>query len=106
MGVFDAYSKKSVLSPTNEEAASAQRRVKNRGKQRAEAAESDNFELLVLMKEIREEMRGKYEQLREELRWRDNHQEEENKKRENSLIAPSNKEMMSGEKSWLREIEP
>ena len=70
-----------MLSPANEEVTSTQRIVENIGKQRDEAVESSNYELLELMKEIREKMRGRDEQLREELRWRDNHQEEENKKK-------------------------
>ena len=46
-------------------------RTENRGKQRAEAEESSRFELLVLIKEKKEEMRIRVEHLREELRWRD-----------------------------------
>ena len=38
---------------------------------RTEAEESCSSELLVLMKEMREEMKIRDEQLREELRWRD-----------------------------------
>ena len=76
-----------MLPPTTEEVTPARLRYEARGKQRVEAEESNNFELLNLMREMRDEMRGRDEHIREELRWRDNHQEEENKKRENSLTT-------------------
>ena len=39
------------------------------------------------MKEMKEEMRIRDEQLREELRWRDENQAAENKKIEENLVA-------------------
>ena len=82
MGVFNDYIEKPVLSPDAEETT-----TKNRGKQRAEAEESSSFELLVLMKEMRKEMRRRDEQLKEELRWRDDNQATKNKKRKENLAA-------------------
>ena len=49
--------------------------------------ESSSSELLVLMKEMREEMSRRDEQLMEELRWRDDYQVTENKKREENFTA-------------------
>ena len=75
MGNFEDYIKQPVLFPAIvEEITTPLVRTKNRGKERAEAKESSSSELLVLMKEMREEMRIKDEQLREELRLRDNNQ--------------------------------
>ena len=77
-----------MLFPTTVEETSAPPiKTKNKGKQRAEAEESNNFELLILMKKMREEMRIRDEQLREELRWRDENQGAENKRREDNLAA-------------------
>ena len=56
--------------------------TENRGKQRAEVEESNSFELLVLIKEMREEMKIRDKQLREEMRWRDeNHCVEKKRER-------------------------
>ena len=57
-----------MLSPTTEEATYAQIRDETRGKQRTEVEESCKSELILLLKEIRDEMRDKDEQLREEIR--------------------------------------
>ena len=46
MGDFEAYAEQPVLSPTSNQGESTQIRVKERGKQRAETKESNNFELL------------------------------------------------------------
>ena len=81
-GVFEYYTEQSVLFPTTtEEIAAPPIKTENKGKKRAEAEDSSSFELLVLMKEMREEMRIRDEQLREELRWRDENQCVENKRR-------------------------
>ena len=82
-GGYDAYLEQLVLSPTVEEAAPTQVRDETRGKKRAEAEESNTSKLLILMKEMRDGMRGKDEKLKDEIRWRDNHLDEQNKKREN-----------------------
>ena len=77
-----------MLFPTiAEETTTPLVRTKNRGKQRAEDEETNISELLVLMTELREEMRRRGEQLRDELRWRDENQAVENKKREENLAA-------------------
>ena len=39
------------------------------------------------MKEMRDEMKRRDDQLREELRWRDNHQYEQSKKKGDELIV-------------------
>ena len=46
-----------MVSPTIDQGESAQIRVEERGKQRAETKESSNSELLALLKEMKEEMR-------------------------------------------------
>ena len=57
-GVFEDYTEKPVLFPTtSEETTTPPVIIENRGKQRAEAKESSSSELLVLMKEMREEMK-------------------------------------------------
>ena len=68
MGGFEAYSEQPLLSPTADKAAPTQIRVEKKGKQRAENEGSNTSELLILMQEMRDEMRGKYEQIREDLR--------------------------------------
>ena len=81
MGVFEDYIEQPVLFPTTvEETVAPPVRTENRGKQRVEAEESNSSELLVLMKEMSEEIRIRDEQLREELKWSDNNQAVENKK--------------------------
>ena len=51
-----------MLSPAEDDTVAAVPiKVENRGKQRDEAKESSNSDLLELMKEIREEMRGRDE---------------------------------------------
>ena len=59
-----------MLSPA-EETTSPLLRTKSRGKRRATSEESSNHELLILLKEVRNEMGGRDDQLKEELRWRD-----------------------------------
>ena len=72
MGAFEYYTEQLALFPTTvEETAAPSVITENRGKQRAKAKESSSSELLVLMKEMREEMRIRDEQLKEEMRWRD-----------------------------------
>ena len=65
IGGYEAYSKQLVLSPTLEEVALAQLRDEARGKQIAEAEESSNSELLNLIRNMKDEMRGKDEQIME-----------------------------------------
>ena len=65
-----------------EETTSPPHKTENRGKRRATSEEISNLELLILLKEMRDEMKGRDEQLKEEHRWRDNHLDEENKRRE------------------------
>ena len=86
-GGFEAYSKQPMLSLAADHGTSTPNRVKEIRKQMVETEESSTSKLLLLLKDMREEMRGKDEQLREELKWRDNHLDEQNKKRENILIA-------------------
>ena len=50
-----------MLSPTAKETISPPLRIENKGKQRAGAKESSNSKLLSLLKEIREEMKGRDE---------------------------------------------
>ena len=57
-----------IFPTTVEETSAPPIRTENMGKQRAEAEESSSFELLVLMREMKEEMRIRDEQLKEELR--------------------------------------
>ena len=61
--------------------------IENKGKQRAKSVGSINSKLLVLMKEMREEMRIRDERLKEELRWRDSNQVAENKKIKENLAS-------------------
>ena len=99
-GLFEAHLEQPLLSPTTEEATPAQRRGEIRGKERAEEQENNIFELLTLIKEIRDEMRGRDEQLREELRWRDNHQDEETWKKENNLT----KSLQQRDNEWREDL--
>ena len=64
-----------MLSPNTDQGTSTQTRAKERGKQRAGIKESSTSKLLVILKEMKEEMRERDGQLREELRWRDTHLE-------------------------------
>ena len=48
-----------MLSLTTDEATPAQARAKEKGKRIAISEESNTFELLILMQEIRDEMRGR-----------------------------------------------
>ena len=106
MGGFEAHSEQPMLYPTTEEVAPTQIRAENRGKQITEAEKSNNSELLKLIKEMRDEMRGRDEQLWEELRWRDNHLDEENKKRENNLTVALQQRDNEWSEELAREIEP
>ena len=63
IGGFEVYSKQPVLSPTTDEATQAQVRAKKMGKRRDETKESSTFELLIYMQEIRDDIRGRDEQL-------------------------------------------
>ena len=63
-----------MLSLTTEKATLAPVRAESGGKQKAQAKGRKNYELLILLKEMKNEMKRNDEQLREELRWRDNHQ--------------------------------
>ena len=65
-----------MLSPTIDKATPAPARAKERGKRRAEVEERSTNELLSLLKEMKNEIRGRDEKLKEELRWRDNHFDE------------------------------
>ena len=68
-----------MLSPAKE-TTSPPLRIESRGMRRATTEESSNHELLILLKEMSDEMRGRDEQLKDEIRWRDTHFEEELKK--------------------------
>ena len=72
-----------MLSPNVDQGTLALTRAKERGKQRAENKESSASKLLILLKEMKEEMRKM-----EELRWRDNHLEDQIKEREHSSSNP------------------
>ena len=50
-----------MLSPAADEATPAQARAEEKGKRRATSEESSTYELLILIQEIRDEMRGRYE---------------------------------------------
>ena len=86
-GGFEAYSEQLVLSPTTDKAASTPAKVEDRGKRRAAVEEISTTELLSLLKEMKEEVRERDEQIREELRWRNIHLDEQLKKRENTLTT-------------------
>ena len=75
-----------MLSPREEEEMSSHNKVE-RGKKIAEEQESNAFELLFLLTEMREKMQRRDEQLREELRWRDETPAVENKRREENLTT-------------------
>ena len=88
MGAFGDYTKQLALFPTTvEDTATPPIITENRGKQRAKAKEISSSEMLVLMKEMREEMRIRDEQLKEEMRWRDKNQAAKSKRREENLEA-------------------
>ena len=70
-----------MISPTTEDAALAQIISEKRGKQRDEVEESSNSELLILLKEMKAEIREIYEKTREELWWKDNHLHDQMMKR-------------------------
>ena len=95
MGGFEAHLEQPMLSPTIEEAELTHIRAENRGKQRVEVEESINSELLILLKEMKAEIKERDEQNKEELRWRDNHLKDQMMKRD-IWQQPSNKEMMNG----------
>ena len=76
-----------MLCSKVDQGSSTPNRVEERRKQRAKTKENSTSELLLLLKEMREEMRGRDELFKEELRWRDNHLDESNKKREHSDAA-------------------
>ena len=84
MGGFEAYSKQPMLFPIADQATPTPTRAKERGKQRDENEASSHSEMLTLLKEMKEKMRERDEQVREKLRWRDNHLEDQIKKIENS----------------------
>ena len=85
---FEDYTEQPTLSPTTiEETKTPPIRTESRRKRIATSEESSNRELLILLKEMRDEMRGKDEQLREDLRWRETHFEEELKKKDDNLTA-------------------
>ena len=65
-----------MLTPTIDQGESTQNKADERGKQRAENDESSHSELLTLMREMKNKMKERDEQLREELRWRDTLMEE------------------------------
>ena len=66
-----------MISPAAHQGTPAPTRAEERGKQRATTEESNIFELLSLLKEMKAEMRERDKQIREELRWRDNHHEDQ-----------------------------
>ena len=70
-----------MLSPTVDKATPAQSIAIEKGKIRSTSEKSITSELLILMQEMRDKMRGRDEKLMEELRWRGNNQDVENKKR-------------------------
>ena len=67
-GGYEVFLEQQVLSPTAEEATSTQARAEEKGKRRTTSEESSTSKLLILIQEIRDEMRSRDEQLREELR--------------------------------------
>ena len=79
------------IEAENEESSSVEQlsiqEQRKKMKNRATIEASSNSKLLTLLKEMKEEMRKRHEQIREELRWRDNHLEDQIKKRENTLAA-------------------
>ena len=89
-----------MLSLTVEEVAPAHIRAETRGKQRAEEEKIITSKLLILIKELRDEMRGRDEQLKKELRWRDNHLDDQIKKRENNLIVA----LQQRDDEWREEL--
>ena len=82
---FEAHSKQPMLSLATEEATLAHIITENRGKQRAKVEEKINYELLILLKEMKAKIKEKDEQTREELIWRDNHLHDQMMKREKDL---------------------
>ena len=60
---------------------------RSRGKKRATIEDNNNFELLAMLKERKEELKERDEKIRKEIRWRDNYLEDEIKRRENTLAA-------------------
>ena len=60
---------------------------RSKGKNRATTEDSNNFELLAILKEMKEELKERDEKIKEELRWRDSFLEDQIKKRENTLVA-------------------
>ena len=52
----------------------------SKGKRRATTEDSSNFELLAMLKDMKEELKERDEKIREELRWRDNYLEDQIKR--------------------------
>ena len=76
-----------MLSPIADQGTPIPTRVEERGKHKATPKESSTSKRLSLLKEIKEEMGERDEQMREELRLRDNHHEDKIKKRDNTLAT-------------------
>ena len=76
-----------MLSPTADQRTLAPTRAKERGKHKVSTEESITFELLSLLKYMKEELRERDEQMIEELRWRNNHLEDQIKERNNTLAV-------------------
>ena len=88
-----------LFPTTTEETSALPIKTENKGKQRAEAEESSSSELLVLIKEVMEEMTRSDEQLWEELRWREDNQVVEKKKKKN-LVAI----LQQRDEEWKEEL--
>ena len=86
-GCYEAYSEQLVLTPTTDQRVPAQTGVEERGKHRVAMEESSNSNLLVVLKEMKEQMRERDKKMRGELRWIDNHLEDQIKKKENTIEA-------------------
>ena len=60
---------------------------RSKGKKRATTEESNNYELLAMINEMKEELKERDEKIREELRWKDNYFEDQIKKKDNTLAT-------------------
>ena len=67
-GRYEDYLEQPVLFLTADEVTQVQARAEEKWKIGATSEENSTSELLILMQEIRDEMRGKDEQLREEVK--------------------------------------